>query len=116
MKKFTKASQLAQIIMRTSLIVSFISFLLLSLVQASEVKGQQGLDQQINIHLKNVSFNVFLKEIEQKTGVSFVYTNKEQVSKLVTVSGDRKSAREVLTPYLQINQLKLIENGNLAVF
>lgn len=115
MKKFTKASQLAQIIMRTSLIVSFISFLLLSLVQASEVKGQQGLDQQINIHLKNVSFNVFLKEIEQKTGVSFVYTNKEQVSKLVTVSGDRKSAREVLTPYLQINQLKLIENGNLAV-
>mgnify|MGYP006198390169 FL=1 len=66
MKKFTKASQLAQIIMRTSLIVSFISFLLLSLVQASEVKGQQGLDQQINIHLKNVSFNVFLKVVEDK--------------------------------------------------
>ena len=77
MKKFTKASQLAQIIMRTSLIVSFISFLLLSLVQASEVKGQQGLDQQINIHLKNVSFNVFLKEIEQKTAVSFLFSVRE---------------------------------------
>ncbi|MFC5284426.1 TonB-dependent receptor [Pedobacter alpinus] len=111
MKKINKASKLAQIIMRTSLIVSIFSSLLLSLVHASEVKGQQGLDQQINIHVKNVSFNQLLREIEQKTGVSFVYTNKENVLKTVSVNIENKTARAILTPYLQINQLALIENG-----
>ncbi|TDQ08204.1 TonB-dependent receptor [Pedobacter metabolipauper] len=115
MKKINEAGSLMKIIMRTSLIVSIASLLFLNLVHASSVKGQSGLDQKIDIRLQHVPFTTFLKEIEKKTGVNFVYTNKEAIGSLISVDDKSKTARMVLNPFLLKNNLSLIENGMVVV-
>jgi TonB-dependent receptor len=115
MKKINEAKRLMKIIMRTCLIISIISVISLQLVGASMVRGQSGLDQRISINMRNVAFADLLKEIEKKTGVSFVYTNKESVAAKVSVSDQAKTARTILTPLLQKNNLRLIEDGMTVV-
>ncbi|TDO24533.1 TonB-dependent receptor [Pedobacter duraquae] len=115
MKKFNGADSLVKIIMRTSLIYCTLSVLFLNLVQASAVKGQEGLNTRIDLHLKNVNFTEFLKAIEKKTGVNFVYTNNEYINSRISVNDRSKTARTILTPLLQNNQLTIIEDGLMVV-
>ncbi|NRF40075.1 TonB-dependent receptor [Pedobacter foliorum] len=115
MKKINEANRLMKIIMRTSLIISVISLISIQLVVASAVRGQSGLDKRISINMRNVAFADLLKEIEKKTGVSFVYTNKETIDTKVTVNDETKTARTILTPLLQKNNLRLIEDGTMVV-
>jgi len=115
MKNFNGADSLMKIIMRTSLIFSILSVLFLNLVQASVVRGQSGLDKSININMKNVAFADFLKEIEKKTGVSFVYSHNELVNAKVSVHDESKTARTILSPFLKKNNLFLIEDGMMVV-
>ncbi|RYF21559.1 MAG: TonB-dependent receptor, partial [Flavobacteriales bacterium] len=76
---------------------------------------QYGLDKKININIKDRSFPELLKEIERKTGVSFVYTNKENISSKISVTDQSKTARAILAPILQKNDLQAIENGLMVV-
>lgn len=115
MKFINGADSLVKIIMRTSLILSVISVVCLNLVQASAVKGQSGLDKSININMKNVAFADFLKEIEKKTGVSFVYSHHELINESVSVRDESKTARTILNPFLKKNNLFLIEDGMMVV-
>ena len=115
MKNFNRAIALRRIIMRTSLVFSMMCFFSLSFATASAVKAQLGLDKKIDISLKDVSFADFLKEIEKKTGVSFIYTNKEMISTRVSVNDKGKSARLILTPLLAKNRLLAIEEGMMVV-
>lgn len=115
MKNFNGAYRLMKIIMRTSLIYSILSVLFLNLVQASVVRGQSGLDKSININVKNVAFTDFLKEIEKKTGVNFVYSQHELIKTKVSVHNEAKTARTILSPLLKQNQLVLIEDGMMVV-
>jgi TonB-dependent receptor len=114
MKNFNGAYSLMKIIMRTSLVFSIISVLCLNLVHASVVKGQSGLDKSININMQNVTFADFLKEIEKKTGVNFVYSQQELIHSKVSVH-EFKTARTILTPFLKKNNLSLIEDGMMVV-
>jgi len=115
MKKFNGAVRLMKLIMRISFIYTVFSILFLNLVHASAVKGQVGLDKRIDLNLKNVQFKYLLKEIEQRTGVSFVYTNKEYIDSKVSVNDHAKTARMILIPFLQHNQLLMIEDGLMIV-
>jgi len=115
MKKINGSKYLFKIIMRTSLICGILFTLSLTLVQAAEVKAQLGLDKKIDINLNNASFSDFLKEIERKTGVSFVYTNNELIDTKVSVNDKAKTARVILTPFLQKNQLLAVENGLMVL-
>ncbi|MGF1925479.1 MAG: TonB-dependent receptor domain-containing protein, partial [Bacteroidia bacterium] len=115
MKNFNRATALRRIIMRTSLVFSIMCFFSLSFTMAAVVKAQTGLDKKIDISLQNVAFADFLKEIEKKTGVSFVYTNKEMIMAKVSVNDRGKSARLILTPLLAKNQLLAIEEGMMVV-
>jgi len=115
MKKFNGANRLMKLIMRTSLIYTILSILFLNLVHASSVNGQDGLDKKIAVNLKNVQFKDLLKEIEQKTGVSFVYTNNEYINALISVADHAKTARMILNPYLESNHLIMIEDGLMIV-
>lgn len=114
MKKMNRPQGLIKLIMRTSLICSIFSILFLNFVQASSAKGQSALDKSVNINLKQVAFTDFLKEIEKKTGVNFVYSNKEFVNSKVSVN-ETKSARTILMPLLQKNKLSLIEEGMMVI-
>jgi len=105
---------LIKLIMRTSLILAILSILFLNLVQASTVKGQSALDKSVNINLQHVTFADFLKEIEKKTGVNFVYSNKELVDNKISVN-ESKSARTILMPLLKRNNLMLIEEGMMMI-
>jgi len=91
-----------------------ICVLCLNLVHGT-VKGQQGLDRHITINVRNLDFPEFLKEIEKKTGVSFVYSNKELVQTKVTVTDRAKQARSILAPLLESHQLTLIEDGMMVI-
>ncbi|WP_448635102.1 hypothetical protein [Pedobacter panaciterrae] len=104
-----------KIIMHACLVISLISVISIQLVAASAVRGQSGLDKRISINMRNVAFTDLLKEIERKTGVSFVYTNKEIVDAKVTIHDEAKTARIILTPLLQKNNLRLIEDGTMVV-
>ncbi len=115
MKFFSGSCDLVKIIMRTSLIFSLLSVLFLNLVQAAVVKGQSALDKNIYINLQQASFADLLKEIEKKTGVSFVYTNNELVNAKVSVYNESKTARTILSPLLKKNNLVIIENGMMVV-
>lgn len=115
MKKFYGATRLKKIIMRTSFIFSIITIASLNFVQASAVKGQTGLDKRIDIRLQNAPFSDFLKEIEKKTGVSFVYTNNELSANRISVNDKAKTARTILAPFLKNNHLILIEDGFVVV-
>lgn len=115
MKNFNGAYSLMKIIMRTSLVFSIISVLFLNLVQASAVKGQSGLDKSININMQNVTFTDFLKEIEKKTGVNFVYSHHELIDTKVSVNNKSNTARIILAPFLKKNNLSLIEDGMMVV-
>lgn len=103
------------IFMRISLIFCLLSTLCLTLSSAAVVKAQNGLDKKIDLNLKETSFSNLLKEIERKTGVSFVYTNKETVTAKVSVSDQSKTARAILTPLLKKHALQAVENGSLIV-
>jgi TonB-dependent receptor len=103
------------IFMRISLIFCVLSTLCLTLSSAAVVKAQYGLDKKIDINLKDTSFPELLKEIERKTGVSFVYTNKETVAAKFSVSDQAKTARAILTPLLRKHDLQAVENGLLVV-
>ncbi|RZK80763.1 MAG: TonB-dependent receptor [Pedobacter sp.] len=113
MKKINETSSLKRIIMRASLVFSMVCTLSLNFLHAS-VKGQDGLDKKITVNVKNIGFVEFLKEIEKKTGVSFVYTNKELVQTSVTVK-DSKQARTLLMPFLKSHHLTLVEDGMTVV-
>ncbi|EDM33927.1 putative TonB-dependent outer membrane receptor protein [Pedobacter sp. BAL39] len=115
MKNFNGADGLMKIIMRISLVFSIISVLFLNLVQASAVRGQSALDKQISINVKNAAFADLLKEIEKKTGVNFVYSNRELVQTKVSVYNESKTARIILAPLLKENNLYLIEEGMMVV-
>lgn len=112
MKNFNGANCLMKIIMRISLIYAITSILFINLLQATEAIGQTGLDTKITLNLKNVPLRDVFKQIEQKTGVGFVYSNIENTNKKVTVSNFGKSARAILTPLLHQNHLMMIEQGN----
>ena len=86
------------IFMRLSLIFCLLSTLCLAIGNAATVKAQYGLDKRIDIYLKNSTFPDLLKEIERKTAVSFVYTNKETVTATVSVNDQSKTARAILAP------------------
>lgn len=114
MNKIIETTRLKTIIMRASLIFSMICGLCLNMVHGT-LKGQQGLDKHITINVKNIGFPEFLKEIEKKTGVSFVYSNKELVQAKVTVADRAKQARSILAPLLENHQLTLIEDGMMVI-
>ncbi|MCX2473447.1 TonB-dependent receptor [Pedobacter sp. MC2016-05] len=115
MKNFNGASRSVKIIMRISLIYAFTSILFINLLQASSANGQTGLDRKINLELKNVSLKVAFKEIEHKTGVSFVYVNSAITENRVTVSDRQKTARKILESLLQKNSLIMIEENGLVM-
>ena len=102
------------IFMRLSLIFCLLSTLCLTIGNAAMVKAQYGLDKRIDIYLKNSSFPELLKEIERKTGVSFIYTNKESVTDKVSISDQSKTARAILTPLLKKHDLQAVENGMMV--
>ncbi len=103
------------IFMRLSLIFCLLSTLCLAIGNAATVKAQYGLDKRIDIYLKNSTFPDLLKEIERKTGVSFVYTNKETVTATVSVNDQSKTARSILAPLLKKHDLQAVENGMMVV-
>lgn len=103
------------IFMRISLIFCLLSTLCLTLSSAAVVKAQNGLDKKIDINSKETSFSELLKEIERKTGVSFIYTNKENVAVKVSVNDQSKTARAILIPLLKKHDLQALENGLLVV-
>jgi TonB-dependent receptor len=115
MKKSNGAYHLVKIIMRISLVTCVISVLFLNLAQATVAKGQSGLDKNINIYLNNVSFSDLLKEIEKKTGVSFIYTNNELVNARISVKDRSITARSIILPVLKKNNLVIIEDGATVV-
>ncbi|RZK38592.1 MAG: TonB-dependent receptor [Pedobacter sp.] len=114
MKTKNSAKGLFNLIMRTSLIFSILSILFLNIVQATEVKGQSALDKQININLKQVTFVDFLKEVELKTGVNFVYGNQTFLNNKVSINAS-KSARAILTSLLKEYNLTLVEEGKMVI-
>ncbi|RZL45817.1 MAG: TonB-dependent receptor, partial [Pedobacter sp.] len=91
-----------------------LSTLCITLSSAAVVKAQNGLDKKININLKESSFSALLKEIERKTGVSFIYTNKEIINTVISVNDEAKSARIILAPLLKKYNLTATENGLLV--
>lgn len=103
------------IFMRLSLIFCLLSTLCLTIGNAAMVKAQYGLDKRIDISFKDGSFPELLKEIERKTGVSFIYTNKESITDKVSVSDQSKTARAILTPLFKRHHLQAVENGLLIV-
>jgi TonB-dependent receptor len=115
MKNFNGANRPVKIIMRISLIYVITSILFINLLQAMEANGQTGLDHKISLNLKSVPLKDVLKQIEQKTGIGFVYSNIENTNKRVTVSGFDQSARTILTSLLHQNQLIMIEQGGLVI-
>ncbi|TCD01131.1 TonB-dependent receptor [Pedobacter psychroterrae] len=116
MKKSNGAYHLIKIIMRISLLACVISVLFLNMVQATVAKGQSGLDKSIHLDLSNVSFADLLKEIEKKTGLSFVYTNYEVINSRISVNNKSVTARSIIAPVLKKNNLFIIEDGATVVF
>lgn len=115
MKNFNGAVRSMKIIMRISLIYTITSILFINLLHASVAVGQTGLDTKISLNLKNVPFKEVLKEIERKTGTSFVYTNMADIAQKVSVNDHQKTARMILSPLLKQNQLTMIEQNGMVI-
>jgi len=115
MKKFSGADRLMKLIMRTSLIYVILSIFFLQLIQAASVSGQVGLDRKISLAANNIAFADLLKQIEQKTGVSFVYTNNELSGEKISVKQSEKTARTILFPVLEHYNLMMVEDGMTVI-
>lgn len=115
MKNFSGAARPMKLIMRISFVYIVFSALFINLLYASTANGQTGLDMPISLRMQNARLSELFKAIEQKTNVSFVYTNAEVTSQQVTVNESRKTAREILTPVLNRNRLMMVEANGVVI-
>ncbi|WP_316820437.1 SusC/RagA family TonB-linked outer membrane protein [Pedobacter gandavensis] len=98
MKKSAVTNQLIFKVMRFFTLVSIFLSVMLFAGQASPVKAQE-LNSRISFRFKHGTLTDLLKNIEKKTKLSFVYTNKEAV--LNRYVEDFKADNELLSSLLQ---------------
>ncbi|GAA4904595.1 TonB-dependent receptor [Mucilaginibacter defluvii] len=115
MKNFSGAARPMKLIMRISFVYIVISALFINLLYASPANGQTGLDMPISLKMQNAHLSELFKAIEQKTKVSFVYTNAEVAAQQVTVNESHKTARQILVPVLNRNRLMMVETNGVII-
>jgi TonB-dependent starch-binding outer membrane protein SusC len=88
-------------IMRLTSVALVLTTALLTAARADIVSGQELLEQRVSLHSKNLPLSDILKQLQQKTEVSFMYSNSDiNMNRKVSVAARNKKLGEILTRLL----------------